>query len=258
MQGILNEMAQLHFEIRSSGAYFILLLVSLYILFRINKKKNSGYILYTILVIVFVCMNPLLVYVLSRAFPVLASYRIFTLLIPVLLVVPVALTELMEQVRDFKKNVLLLFLTVIIIGLSGTVFGIYKENRTSRQILTVEEQNLIEYVVTLTPELVVADEELIPFFRTYGEQNISLLYGRDLYQPNMDLGIIDVYPEELLGLYEAIKNPKDTIQDIIATAELYGCDVVVLKQYDDVRDKVGHFSVVKETENYLVYQKMVP
>lgn len=254
MQRVIQTMGQLYLEIRTGGAYFILLLAALFVLYRLNKKKSSGYILYTLMIIVLVCMNPLLVYALSRAFPVLASYRFFVLLIPVLLVVPVAATELLDQIREFKRNLLLLLLIFIIIGLSGNAFGIYKGKQSSKEIITAEEQEVINCLEKIQPELIVADEELIPYIRTHSNQNLPLLYGRDLYQPDMDLGIMDGYQEELLSLYEATKNPKDTIDDILATAEIYGADTVVLRQYENAKKKAGHFSVVFETKHYLIYQ----
>jgi hypothetical protein len=69
----------------------------------------------------------------------------------------------------------------------------------------------------------------------------------------MDLGIVDMYSEELLGLYEAVKNPEDTIDDILATADLYGCNAVVVKQFEDAPKQLGHFKQYFYSENYIVY-----
>jgi len=97
-----------------------------------------------------------------------------------------------------------------------------------------------------------ADETILPFVRTQLPQ-IQQLYGRDLYQAGMDLGIVDGYSEELLSLYEAMKNPEETIEDILAMADLYGCNAVVVKQFEDAPKSVGHFSQYKYTDNYIIY-----
>ena len=100
--------------------------------------------------------------------------------------------------------------------------------------------------------LVVADESILPYVRTEAP-GISLLYGRDLYQPGMDLGIVDMYSEELLSFYEAMKNPEDTLQDILATADLYGCNTVIIKRYENAPKQLGHFTQYMDTDNYIVY-----
>ena len=107
-------------------------------------------------------------------------------------------------------------------------------------------------VKEMQPTMVLADESVLPFLRTKASE-VRLLYGRDLYQPGMDLGIVDGYSEELLHLYEAMKNPEDTIEDILLTADLYGCDMVITKAYEKPLKKVGHFQLSYSTENYLVY-----
>ena len=253
MQGILSVMQEVFDNTKSCGSYFALLLAAIYILFRLNEKKNFWYTIYTVFVILLVCMNPFLVYGLSKAFPVLANYRVFVLIIPVLLIVPFALTELLDKVHDTAQSRILLVLMVLIIALAGNMFGLYQGNTDTKKVLSGEEKEVIAYLEEAMPELIVADEELLPFLRTYGKEDFQLLYGRDLYQAGADFGIMDGYDEELLYLYEAMKNPAHTIKDALATAELYGCDTVVVKSFDKARKKYGHFTNVFETENYIVY-----
>lgn len=253
MQGIMDVMQQTFLNVKASGSYLALLIVGLYILYRINEKKNIWYILYTVLILVLVCMNPLLIYVLVKAFPVLGSYQIFFSLVPVLLVVPVAVTELKDKIRDSKQVRILLIMIVFIIGLSGSMFGLYAGKQQEDLVLSKEEEQVIAYVEEQNPLLVVADSGILPFLRTHSQSDMQLLYGRDLYQANTDLGIMDVYAEELLSLYEAMKNPQDTIQDILATAELYGCDMVITKAYERPVKMAGHYELKYVTENYLVY-----
>ena len=254
MQGIITVMAQVCNSIKAEGSYFILMLAALYILYRINEKKNQWYIYYILLTQVLGVMNPVVVMILSKAFPVLASYTTFMLLTPVLMVIPFAVAELLEKSRDDKQGFVWLLVAAIVIGLSGNLFGLYTSDARGVSS-TAEQREVIRQLEELQQEqplLVVADESVLPFIRTDAPL-VTVLYGRDLYQPGMDLGIVDMYSEELLGLYEAVKNPEDTIEDILATADLYGCNAVVVKQFEDAPKQIGHFKQYFDSENYIVY-----
>jgi len=254
MQGIIDVMAQVYAGIKAEGSYFILMLAALYVLYRINEKKNQWYIYYILLTQVLVVMNPVVVLILSKAFPVLASYTTFMLLTPVLMVIPFAVAELLEKSKDDKQGLVWLLMIVIVIGLSGNLFGLY--NSDARGVRsTAEQREVIEQLEKLQQEhslLVIADDSILPFISTDAPA-VTMLYGRDLYQPGMDMGIVDVYSEELLGLYEAMKNPEETIGDVLATADLYGCNAVVIKQFEDAPEQMGHFKQYYESENYIVY-----
>ena len=254
MQGIIMVMAQVCNGIKAEGSYFILMLAALYILYRVNEKKNQWYIYYILLTQVLVVMNPVVVMILSKAFPVLASYTTFMLLTPVLMVIPFAVAELLEKSKDDKQGFVWLLVAAIVIGLSGNLFGLYTSD--ARGVSSTPEQREVirqlEELQQEQPLLVVADESVLPFIRA-DAPSVTVLYGRDLYQPGMDLGIVDMYSEELLGLYEAVKNPEDTIEDILAMADLYGCNAVVVKQFEDAPKKIGHFKQYFDSENYIVY-----
>lgn len=254
MQGIMEVMTQVFNGIKAEGSYFILMLAALYALYRVNAKKNQWYIYYILLTQILVVANPVTVMVLSKAFPVLGTYSTFMLLTPVLMVIPFAAAEVLEKAKDDKQAKVWLLLIAVIIGLSGNLFGLYtNESRITK--CTMEQKAVLRSVEELQEEqavLMVADQSILPFVRTRSS-SVQLLYGRDLYQPGMDLGIVDGYSEELLGFYEAMKNPEDTIQDILATADLYGCNVVVVKQFEDAPVSMGHFEQYKSTENYIVY-----
>ncbi len=254
MQGIIMVMAQVCSSIKAEGSYFILMLAALYILYRINEKKNQWYIYYILLTQVLVVMNPVVVMILSKAFPVLASYSTFMLLTPVLMVVPFAVAELLEKSKDDKQGLVWLLMVAIVIGLSGNLFGLYTSEARGLTS-TTEQREVIRQLEELQQEqslFVIADESILPFIRT-DAPSVEMLYGRDLYQPGMDLGIVDMYGEELLGLYEAMKNPEDTISDILATADLYGCNAVVVKQFEDAPKQMGHFEKYYDSDNYIVY-----
>lgn len=254
MQGIMDVMTQVFNGIKAEGSYFILMLAALYALYRVNGKKNQWYIYYILLTQILVVANPLTVMILSKAFPVLGTYSTFMLLTPVLMVIPFAAAEILDRAKDDKHGKVLLLLFVIVIGLSGNLFGLYKNESTVIKC-TQEQEAVLRSVEELQEEqqqLVVADETILPFVRTKVPE-VQLLYGRDLYQHGMDLGIVDGYSEELLGFYEAMKNPEDTIQDILATADLYGCNTVIVKAFENAPVESGHFKQLLRTANYIVY-----
>ena len=254
MQGIIDVMTQVFNSIKAEGSYFILMMAALYVLYRVNGKRNQWYIYYVLLILVLVVANPLTVMILSKAFPVLGSYTIFMMLVPVLMGIPFAAAELIDKAKDEKQAFVWFLLIAVVIGLSGNLFGLYTNDAVSRKC-TMEQKALLKSVEELQEEqavLAVADESILPYVRTE-IPSVQLLYGRDLYQPGMDLGIVDGYSEELLSFYEAMKNPEDTITDILAMADLYGCNAVIVKQFENAPKELGHFKKHKTTDNYILY-----
>jgi len=252
MQGIIANIMMVFNDIKASGSYLILLILALYILYRVNVQKNQWYIYYALGGLLLVCANPVLVMLLSKAFPVLGDYSTFLLFAPVLLYPPFAMAEIYEKLRDNKQVYLMILLAVVVIGISGNLYGLYSDVSKDALRYGTEEKEIMSVVKEVQPVTVVADEEILPFFRTKVPET-TLLYGRDLYQPGMDLGIVDVYSEELLHLYEAMKNPKDTIGDILAISDLYGCDMVIVKAFEEAPSQMGHYTKIKETDKYIVY-----
>ena len=250
MQGIIANMMMIFDNIKASGSYVILLAAALYVLYRVNAKKNQWYIYYAVGCLVLVCANPLLVMLLSKAFPVLGDYATFLLFVPVLLYIPFAVAELYEKLRDNKQVYSMLLLVAAVIGISGNLYGLYA--KTDELCYGKAQKEVIEILKEKQPVTVLADEAVLPFLRT-NVPEVSLLYGRDLYQPGMDLGIVDVYSEELLHLYEAMKNPEDTIEDILMMADLYGCDMVIVKNFDKAPQQMGHYIRTDETGEYIIY-----
>lgn len=254
MQGIIQVMTQVFNSVKAEGSYFILMMAALYVLYRINGKRNQWYIYYILLTQILVVANPLTVMVLSKAFPVLGSYTIFMMLTPVLMVIPFAAAELIDKAKDEKQALVWLLLMAVVIGLSGNLFGLYTNNSVANRC-TMEQKSILRTIEDLQEEqavLAVADESILPYVRTEVPA-VQLLYGRDLYQPGMDLGIVDGYSEELLSFYEAMKNPEDTITDILAMADLYGCNTVIVKQFEDAPKEIGHFTKYMSSDNYIVY-----
>lgn len=252
MQGILDIMLSVYDNVRTGGSYLILMLASLYVLYRVNAKKNQWFIYYALFCLVLVCANPVLVFILSKAFPVLGWYTQFLLFVPVLFYIPFAAAETFEKVYHNKQAAMLLAVFVLVIGISGNLYGLYQDDKVPMERYGSAQKKVVECIREEQPSLVVADDSLLPFLRRKAPE-ISLLYGRDLYQLGLDLGIIDVYSEELQHLHSAMRNPEGTIRDILAIADMYGCDMVVVKSFENAPAKEGHFTKTADTGTYIVY-----
>lgn len=252
MQGIIEMMMMVFNSVRASGSYLILFISALYILYRVNGKKNQWFIYYALIGLIFVCANPILVMILAKAFPVLGTYSQFVLFVPVLFYIPFALTEIFEKAHDNKQAVKLLLVFILVIGISGNLFGIYQKDTVPDGRYSNAQKKIVELVKEEKPVLVVADDSLLPVLRKKLPE-IQLLYGRDLYQQGVDLGIVDVYGEELLHLHTAMQCPVNTIRDILAIADMYGCDMVVVKPFENAPASQGHFTKIADTGAYIVY-----
>ena len=253
MQEVISNMINVFDTSKTSGSYFLLYLLSLFVLFIVNKEKNEGYLLYGIGVLLVVVANPVTVWIISRIFPVMTTYTPFILLIPVLLYIPYACVELFERLKDNRKKRILMVLLLFTITVSGNIFGFYKNGLIKQNYapFTKEEKEIIQ---SLDNEdvLVLADESIAPFMRSFTD-HIKLLYGKDLWTPGLDIGIMDEYSEEMLDLYEAMKNPQECMDDIVKTAAIYECDIIVIKNYKSHKAFSGSYQLKQETEHYLVY-----
>ena len=252
MQGILEIMLSVYDNVREGGSYLILMMAALYVLYRVDAKKNQWFIYYALISLIFVCANPVLVLILSKAFPVLGWYTQFLLFVPVLFYIPFAAAETFEKIYHNKQAAVLLGVFVLVIGISGNLYGLYQDDEVSMERYGSDQKKVVECIQEEQPALVVADDSALPFIRRKVPE-ISLLYGRDLYQPGLDLGIIDGYGEELQHLHAAMQNPEGAIRDILAIADMYGCDMVVVKSFKNAPAKEGHFTKIADTGTYIVY-----
>ena len=253
MQEVISNMINAFDTSKISGSYFLLYLISLFVLYIINQEKNRGFLLFGIGVLLIVVGNPFTVWVISRIFPVMTTYTPFILLIPVLLYIPYACVELFECLKDNKKKKILMVLLFLMIAVSGNIFGFYKKGLITQNHVPFSKEEK-EIIQSLDDEnvLVLADESIAPYMRSF-TNHIKLLYGKDLWTPGLDIGIMDEYSEEMLDLYEIMKNPEECMGDIVKTAAIYECDIIVVKNFKSHKDLAGSYELKQETEHYLVY-----
>lgn len=253
MTDTLNVMLQYFSDSKLAGSYFLLFLVSILLLYYVNKEKNVWFVLYGIVLLVIVIMNPIVVFVLSQIFPVLATYGPITSLIPILFYIPFAATELTESVKIRKLRHLLVIILVFLIFICGNMCGLVKDySVAANNSTTKEEIQVVSYLNEKKPAMVLADEDLIPVISARGNA-IPLLYGRDLWMANLDTGIMDGYNEEAYSLFDAMQNSKENAKFIAETACEYSCDIIVMDYYDDAPLLLGDYKLEEKTTNYLLY-----
>lgn len=253
MTDTLNIMLQYFSDSKLAGSYFLLFLVSILMLYYINKEKNIWFVLYGIVLLVIVVMNPIVVFVLSQIFPVLSTYGPITWLIPILFYIPFAAMELSESIKKRKLRHLIVMILVFLIFISGNMCGLVKDYSVAENNATTREEiEIVDYLNSKSPTMVLADESLIPVISARGNA-IPLFYGRDLWMPNLDTGIMDGYNEEAYTLFDAMKNSEDNSQFIAETAYEYSCDIIVMDYYDDAPLLIGNYKLEEKTLNYLVY-----
>lgn len=253
MTSTLNTMLQYFSDSKLAGSYFLLFLVSIVLLYYMNKEKNVWFILYGIVLLVVVVMNPLAVWIMSLVFPVLSSYGPLTLLIPTIFYIPFAATELTDCLKNRKIRHLVVIILVFLMFICGNMCGLVKEYSVSEaNKTTAEEISIVEYLNANSPQMVLADESLVLPISARGNR-IPLFYGRDLWTANLDTGIMDGYNEEAYTLFDAMKCTEDNAKFIADTAYEYGCDTIVMDIYEDAPVLLGKYKLDETTENYLIY-----
>ena len=253
MTNMLDVMLQYFSNSKLAGSYFLLFLVSMVLLYYINKEKNIWFILYGIVLLVVVVMNPIVVWVLSQMFPVLSTYGPVTLLIPILMYIPLAASELTDSLKVRKIRHLVVIILVFLIFVCGNMCGLVKDYSISENNMTTKEKlDVVKYLDSKEPTMVLASDSLIPTISARGNA-IPLFYGRDLWMPNLDTGIMDGYNEEAYTLFDAMKNADENARFIGDTAYEYSCDIIVMDYFEDAPLILGNYRLDEKTVNYLIY-----
>jgi len=248
-----NIMLQYFSQTKLAGSYFLLFLVSIVLLYYMNKEKNVWFIMYGIVLLVLVIMNPLVVWVLAQAFPVLGSFGPLTMLVPILFYVPFAATELTDVLKERKTRHIVVCILVFLIFICGNMCGFLKEYSVNDyNVSDAEERGIVTFLDEKKPSMVLADESIVQTITARGNM-IPLFYGRDLWTANMDTGIMDGYNEEAYTLFDAMKNSEENAEFIADTACEYSCDIIVMDYFEKAPQKLGNYKLEKQTLNYLIY-----
>ena len=218
-----------------------------------KKQIQLWPFLYGLLALILVVMNPLAVWFFNKVTPIAGQYyKIWSLLL-FLFLCAYGMVCFLSILREKKQRPWVALGFVVLIALAGTCFG-YMSERPRKQDYN-EEATVTEWIKEKDKEaLVLAVDSMLEYLGVY-EPGMQILYGKDLYTPNMDLGIMDAYPPELLHLYETLKHPKGAMGEISNMAAMFDCDVIVVKKFENAPDKAGIYYKREETDKYLLYMK---
>ncbi len=258
MQEVIRQMETTIRTLQPAGSFGILCLAAAVLLLWQWREEEKFAGLYGLLTIGVMC-NPAFVWLAAAVFPELAGYTPFLPLLPVLTVGAAGAVVLLELRQKQAERLALLAGLAILIGLAGSGYGIRTERAGgfSLQAVPVEEKQVLELVKEEAPEgLMLAADAVAEYAREYAP-GLRLLYGKDMWTSGLNLGIMDVYGEELTGLHESMQDPEVCMDDITAVAAMYECDLVVVKRFESARETEGNYRLAAETEQYLIYRKEV-
>lgn len=277
MQIIVDVMMTAFLAVKESGSYllFYLLAIGLGLIVAwdryANKKNEDNWMLeetkkqiqlwpflFSLLALILVVANPVCIWIMNKITPIQGQYeRSWVLLMAPFLVAHGVVCFFSMLTEQRLKNILVLGM-VILIGLAGSSYGILSE-RQSEEASTGERQAVEAILEILSDESdmaekpVLAANAVIEYSAVYSP-GIPLLYGKDLYTPNLDLGIMDAYSPELMGIYEAMKHPEENLELLAEMALLYDCGIIVVDNFEKAPRRAGSFTLYEETQDYLIYQ----
>ncbi|MBR5579601.1 MAG: hypothetical protein IKW28_11505 [Lachnospiraceae bacterium] len=260
-------------DIRESGSYFLFYLLSLglglaiaweryssrekqdpWMLEEAKEKIHLWPFLYGLLILVLVVANPLVIWIFNKITPMEGQYHRIWFLMPVIFLSAYGIVCFLGLLREARQKVALSLGFIILIALAGNFYGYMSDRKNNsewedeRQVLTYIDESSQEKEVRL-----LATEEVLEYAGNHYPK-INLLYGKDLYTPHMDLGIMDAYDPELMVLYEAMKAPEEKLELIAQYASLYHCNIIVLPEFQEYPHKQGEYRLVRQLGQYLIYQ----
>ena len=242
---------------KMEGSYILLFGLSIVILYLAEDRKNRWLAFYPLVLFAMVIANPLTVWILSMVFPVLGDYEHLAVLIPLLIYIPFGITELIAGLKSHRERLIVGFVLFVFVSVCGNLAGLFGGNtKTADNLYSAERKELVAYADAVAAEggLVMADDEILPFLTSYGD-NIPLLYGQDIMMFNGDLGIMDTYDEGIIAIHNMMWTPEEHIDSIAAMARSYGCDIMIVRRFEGAKIFAGSYVCDKQTENYLIYRK---
>lgn len=181
---------------------------------------------------------------------------LISLLLGKLVVIPLAMCLLYEKFLKEKKVWKILLVYVMIIGMAGSFFGITSNRAYSKTGRFIPEQvyEVLDYLKE-KEGVILADRDILDYGRMT-EYDLKYLYGKNLYTANMDLGILDEYPEEYIGIYEIMNQSGEFLPQIFEMALLYDCKYIVIKQNETIKIEENKYKKVFENESYYIFEQV--
>ena len=218
-----------------------------------KKKIQLWPFLYGLCAMLFVVANRIAILVFNRITPVAGQYYKVWSILMFLFLCAYGIVCFLVLLRDRTQQIILIGAFAVIIGLAGSGYGILADRAGKSD--DTEEAEVVQWIVEKKEDaLVLAADEILEYVGVY-EPQISVLYGKDIYTPNMDLGIMDSYPPELMQLYEAMKQAEDSMGEISNVARMFDCDIIVVKAFENAPDKAGAYYKREMTADYIIYMR---
>lgn len=228
--------------------YLTLLLVSIVCLFVLFKKDRK--IIWPVLLLIFIIVNPVLYrYIFSR----LVFWRLFWM-IPEVLIIALAMTRLVEALKDKRMKLVAMGLLTAVVMLIGTNIqkngGFYTADNPYK--VPQYAVNVFDRILSLDqdPKTILPDPLFI-YARQYCG-NIEMMYGRDVQ------GFIVYTNRERMSMYEQIESDNPDYNYIFAQAGGKGIEFVVLDVLKPVadtelQDKYGYHEI-GDLEGFRIYK----
>lgn len=219
-----------------------------------KKQIHLWPFLYGLLSMVLVVANPLVIWFFNKLTPITGQYYKMWSVLLFLFICAYGIVCFLSILREQKQKVILIFGFVFLIGLAGSGYGILS-NRMSKADF-VNEAEVVQWIKEEAGEeaVILATDNIVEYIGVY-EPKLSLLYGKDLYTHDLDLGIMDSYPPEMMQIYEAMKEPKGCMGEISHVAFMFDCDVIVVKAFENAPDKAGVYYKSEIMQDYIIYKR---
>lgn len=270
MKEIMDLMVLAFQSYKENGSYFLFYLLALglglaiawdryvqeetndnWMLEEAKKKIHLWPFLYGLLSLLLLAANPLLIWILNKISPIGGQYYKIWALLLLLFVSGYAMVCFLSLLREQRQKTILIVGFIVLIGLSGNAYGLMSERKGHKEL--EDELRVSEYLLSQEENLLVLGVPAVVEYLGVNAPEIELLYGKDLYTPDMDLGIIDQYPEEFITLYEMVNNPRENLDELMERTSLYGCDYIILSYNEDLPDKAGKYEQKEIIGDYIIY-----
>lgn len=216
-----------------------------------KKEIHLWPFLYGLLALILAAANPLVVWLFNKKTPMIGQYHKIWGILLLLFLCAYGIVCFLSILREQKEKVLVVLGFVMLIGLAGSSYGLTAD-RPGKQDYQ-EEEDIAEIIKKRGEDMMVLATE--PFLEYLGvhQPKIQVLYGKDMYDKTLDMGIQDSYPILSVHLYQVMQQPESFMGEISKCAALSDCDVIVTGYFENAPDKAGDYYKIEVTDNYLVY-----
>lgn len=216
-----------------------------------KKQIQLWPFLYGLLALLLVVMNPLAIWLFQKKTMIEGEYHKVWGLLLFLFLCAYGIVCFLSILREQKQKLVVVFGFVMLIGISGSCYGLMAE-RPGKQDYQ-QEEIVVEFIKEQNEQaLIVGQEGFLEYIGVW-EPQMEVLYGKDMYTHPLDLGISEGYPAEVVHLYELMKQPKKYIGEISRWAAMCQCDVIVTSKFENAPDKAGDYYKELTTDKYIVY-----